>query len=260
MAYGCESNANTDVANCGGCGNNCNTLTVNANGVSCNGSGACTYTTCKPGFFDCNGNKADGCEATGQGLGCCNGTTPAATGTPMIKHSTGVSDKSTPPQTIYYYDCYPLGTSGTTGTYVQQMADDAGVAAAAGNSSYPGPPITFTGTSTGCYNATAGGKVTINQYIECSQSASACVCWSWKFCCWSTATGACVACPAGVNENTPLCYPSGGGACTNCKAADFYVDNPSGYVDINTTTADSTNKNLKACYGPSVGFGDQPYN
>jgi hypothetical protein len=140
------------------------------------------------------------------------------------------------------------------------MADDAGAAA---SSIYAGPPTTFIGTSTGCYNATSSGSVTINQFIECSQSTTACVCWAWKFCCWSNATSSCVACPGSVNENTKLCYPATTGACTTCKPGDFMYDNPSGYVDVNTSLCNNktcSSGQLRDCIPPSTAFGDQQWN
>ncbi|HQM10806.1 MAG TPA: hypothetical protein PK140_15495 [Polyangiaceae bacterium] len=59
LTNGCETNTNTSVDNCGGCGNACSGNNIPsrscANGV-CNGS-------CASGYADCNGNKlTDGCE------------------------------------------------------------------------------------------------------------------------------------------------------------------------------------------------------
>lgn len=76
MNSGCETNIRTDVANCGVCGKNCNT-NLNANNPQCV-AGTCTFTTCKPGFGDCDGNKANGCECAcgAKGQTCC--PSPAA--------------------------------------------------------------------------------------------------------------------------------------------------------------------------------------
>src|SRR5262249_12824121 len=86
---GCETNLNTNVNHCGACGTDC-TTTVKNGAPACNGAGSCTYTSCNGGFYDCNANKTDGCEAAGQGLGCCTGTTPVAPGatshTAMTQH------------------------------------------------------------------------------------------------------------------------------------------------------------------------------
>lgn len=55
---GCETNTQTSVANCGACGNSC----TFANGVAACVAGACRLTACVPGFEDCDGNPANGCE------------------------------------------------------------------------------------------------------------------------------------------------------------------------------------------------------
>lgn len=63
---GCETNVQTDAANCGTCGNMCSTTGVHATPVCT--SGGCTI-NCDPGWQNCNSkpnyhnNDADGCEA-----------------------------------------------------------------------------------------------------------------------------------------------------------------------------------------------------
>jgi hypothetical protein len=56
---GCETSLKTSPLHCNGCAKPCNPANVNA--ALCT-AGACDYDACKPGFADCNGNKADGCE------------------------------------------------------------------------------------------------------------------------------------------------------------------------------------------------------
>jgi hypothetical protein len=48
----------SDPSNCGGCGLRCNF----PNAIGACASGACHLAGCNPGFADCNGNPADGCE------------------------------------------------------------------------------------------------------------------------------------------------------------------------------------------------------
>ena len=55
---GCETDINTSVNNCGGCGNVCNL----PNAVSVCVGGVCAIGACNTGFADCNLNPADGCE------------------------------------------------------------------------------------------------------------------------------------------------------------------------------------------------------
>ncbi len=59
LADGCEVALATDANNCGTCGNVCAAL---PNALpACSGS-ACGLGACKPGFSDCDGNPANGCE------------------------------------------------------------------------------------------------------------------------------------------------------------------------------------------------------
>jgi hypothetical protein len=54
---GCETNLNTSLSNCGGCGHACSS----AGGVAACNAGSCTI-TCNTGFSDCDGNVSNGCE------------------------------------------------------------------------------------------------------------------------------------------------------------------------------------------------------
>ena len=57
VADGCEVDSRSDVNHCGACGNVCGFANANA---SC-ASSTCGF-TCKPGFWDLDGNPANGCE------------------------------------------------------------------------------------------------------------------------------------------------------------------------------------------------------
>ena len=71
FSNGCEINTNTDVSNCGGCGQAC-VPTANVATTLC-GQGSCKVGTCKPGFADCDGQFANGCEvATTSDVNNCN--------------------------------------------------------------------------------------------------------------------------------------------------------------------------------------------
>jgi hypothetical protein len=69
---GCEANLQTDSKDCGLCGRACTSL-PNAF-VACS-KGVCGVGACNPGFADCNGFVADGCEANlgsdSQNCGAC---------------------------------------------------------------------------------------------------------------------------------------------------------------------------------------------
>ncbi len=55
---GCETNTRITIAHCGGCGVVC---AARANATATCSDGACAY-ACAPGFGDCDGNTANGCE------------------------------------------------------------------------------------------------------------------------------------------------------------------------------------------------------
>jgi hypothetical protein len=55
---GCEVDMFGDPLNCGACGNACSAANAVANCVS----GVCGIESCQPGFANCNGISADGCE------------------------------------------------------------------------------------------------------------------------------------------------------------------------------------------------------
>ncbi|MBL8684654.1 MAG: hypothetical protein JNK05_36095 [Myxococcales bacterium] len=65
---GCETNTQTSAAHCGGCGVVC--APANATGVCA--AGGCGIGSCDPGFADCDGNAANGCEVdTRSSVGSC---------------------------------------------------------------------------------------------------------------------------------------------------------------------------------------------
>lgn len=64
LADGCETNLNDDLGNCGGCGNAC---VGAANAVPACDMGSCdSFSACAPGYDDCDGAAANGCEADTQ--------------------------------------------------------------------------------------------------------------------------------------------------------------------------------------------------
>lgn len=60
-ADGCPFDTRVDPARCGSCTNKCNPG-PHVTGLACI-NGSCAITACEPGFANCNGNFADGCEA-----------------------------------------------------------------------------------------------------------------------------------------------------------------------------------------------------
>jgi hypothetical protein len=80
---GCEVDLRTDVANCGACGTGCMML-PNATGA-CK-TGHCAIGMCNPGFADCDGLSANGCETAVssdiRNCGACARLCTAPNGTP----------------------------------------------------------------------------------------------------------------------------------------------------------------------------------
>lgn len=59
-ADGCEDNLTSDPKNCSFCGHDCSNTVLHATAV-CNNS-KCDYSTCDPGWADCDGDRSNGCE------------------------------------------------------------------------------------------------------------------------------------------------------------------------------------------------------
>ncbi len=92
VANGCERDTGSDVNNCGLCGNRCPSR---ANATSICTAGGCGF-RCNPGFADCDGSAANGCEVNlttnGSHCGACGSVCATANGTPICSASTcGIS-------------------------------------------------------------------------------------------------------------------------------------------------------------------------
>ena len=78
---GCETDLLNDANHCGTCGKKCSPQNVTA--PKCT-AGGCDYVACSPGFGDCDGNRANGCETnTNQNTnhcGVCKNKCTAASG------------------------------------------------------------------------------------------------------------------------------------------------------------------------------------
>ncbi len=87
-ANGCNVDTNTDVNNCGGCGNTCAGV-ENATAICTNGS--CSFTTCNAGYGNCDGILTNGCETSLTSVtncGACGTTCSTTNGTPECSTST----------------------------------------------------------------------------------------------------------------------------------------------------------------------------
>ncbi|MGH7440820.1 MAG: hypothetical protein ACRENE_34500 [Polyangiaceae bacterium] len=156
---GCETATNT-ATSCGGCGG-CDT--THSNGAACSGGTACTYTSCKTNFADCdvgtNTLDLNGCEANLTSASSC-GTCGNVCAGSCITHNNGLGAATSP-----YHDCNPLLSSGTVQATAQNMAFEA-CAAYTGNRSLC--------ATNACAKPSWGP-------IVCSYGATSltCVCWSY---------------------------------------------------------------------------------
>src|SRR6185436_15265196 len=70
VANGCEVNTNTNLQNCGACGQVCDY----PNAAETCSNGICLIGTCDAGFANCDGNPTNGCEVnTNTTLAHCGG-------------------------------------------------------------------------------------------------------------------------------------------------------------------------------------------
>jgi hypothetical protein len=88
VANGCEVNVGTDANNCGGCGIRCSI----ANGTGACNAGLCAVAACSPGYMDCDGNPANGCEVNVANdpnhCGTCTNVCSVVNGTPACSGGT----------------------------------------------------------------------------------------------------------------------------------------------------------------------------
>ncbi|MFO0586988.1 MAG: hypothetical protein U0441_05605 [Polyangiaceae bacterium] len=87
-ANGCEINTATNPNSCGSCGNVCSL----PNAVAGCSAGACTVASCAPGWADCDGVAANGCEVNTKtsvgNCGACGNACSAANGTATCSSGT----------------------------------------------------------------------------------------------------------------------------------------------------------------------------
>src|SRR6478609_165367 len=112
-ADGCETNTNTDLANCGTCGKACTT----ANGAAACVSGACQVKTCTGAWGDCNELASDGCETnTVSSQTHCGACTGASVNCDTVfPHAVGKCASSactTPTCATDYANCNNLASDG----------------------------------------------------------------------------------------------------------------------------------------------------
>jgi Stigma-specific protein, Stig1 len=139
---GCETQLNT-TQHCGGCGVQCNP--IHATGTC--STGTCEIAACNAGYFDCNGNPADGCECPG--TGCCGGQCQTV-------HMNGTGQN--------YYDCAALNTYNPTTAMEACNAD-----------------TNASGSCTdGWTSGSTGNQLTSVCRTAGTGSSGSCVCWAYS--------------------------------------------------------------------------------
>jgi hypothetical protein len=103
-ADGCEIDTTSDIANCGGCGKSCSGAHAQ---VKCE-SGMCVLVACDPGWADCNGEVADGCESQlGTPTNCASCGDCAAAAKPSQWNT--ISDTQCM-NGACWFECFNMGT------------------------------------------------------------------------------------------------------------------------------------------------------
>lgn len=108
LANGCEVNTRTSTQHCGACSNVC---PARANAATSCTSGTCSF-TCLPGFADCDGNAANGCEVDTRSslshCGACNSPCARLNATTIC--SSGTCELLT--CNVGYADCDSISANG----------------------------------------------------------------------------------------------------------------------------------------------------
>lgn len=236
VADGCEVNTAGDVNNCGACGNKCPTP-ANAASASCS-AGACKF-TCLPGFADCDGNPANGCEvnlnADVNNCGACTnkcGLTPNTVGSSCSAGTCKYTCSSG------FGDCNANTADGC----------ETNTASDLNNCGACGSRCSITNGSGTCSGGSCRVLACTSPFRDCNMSSTDG--------CESNSSndprncGTCGnVCPSRPNTSSTLC--SGGGCGFNC--ASGYANCNGNAVDgceINTTNNDN---NCGSC-GHSCGF------
>jgi len=233
-ANGCETDTTTSPQNCGGCGLAC----FVANGTAGCTASHCTVASCNPGFADCDGNAANGCETNlktsgncgGCGVTCAlaNGTSSCATGTCQLTGCTGS-----------YADCDGIAANGCeTNTGTNTL--DCGSCNAACSTAHDSPTCSGGSCSVACAagygncdaNAANGCETaTTNNVNACGSCTNVCAVLNGTPTCSGTtcAVGSCTApfkdCDGQYANG---CETNTGTSLTNCGTCGTTCSNANG--------------------------------
>ena len=150
----------TTLQNCGQCGHPC--APDHATGPTC-ATGSCDYAACNAGYYDCDGDRSNGCEAGGPNdLSNCGGCAQPCDGVQHVTAATCVN------ATCDYQQCAPLygdcdgnrsnGCERPTNT----LSDCGGCATPCAPSNVAGPT---------CANGSCGYASCVAPFLDCDGNA-----------------------------------------------------------------------------------------
>jgi Putative metal-binding motif len=236
LSDGCEKNTAADLMNCGSCGNVCaNANWANVATYSCT-SGVCGILSCKAGFADCDGMKANGCEVNTTNdpahCGSCNACSGKAN---VASYSCTASVCGIATCSNGFMDCNSTYTDGCEANINSDPAHCGGCSACSGKAQVN----TYSCTAGVCGISTCNGgyadcNTTYNDGCEINTTNDPAHC------------GSCNACSGKAQVMTYSCTASVCGIAM-CN---------SGYADCNTTYNDgceaNTNTDPAHCGGCSA--------
>ena len=205
-ADGCETNTNTDLANCGSCTKVCAT----PGGTPSCTAGVCGKKSCSGTFEDCNGVVGDGCEAnTATSAGNCGGcgTVCSSSASAHVLSNNCSASACKPICAALYKDCDAMPGNGCERSVASDTGNCGGCGVSCG---------TAHTTSTSC----AGGA--------CTPSCQT----GWKNC--GSAQAGCNV-QLGTTANCSTCGEACAGATPYCTASGC-----SGHLDISVVGAGSS--------------------
>ncbi len=258
-ADGCEVTLAGDVANCGACGHAC--ALAHASPVCA--AGACAVGTCNPGFADCNGLAADGCEVDLGSVASC-GACGNACSLPHATAACAAGSCAVGACAAGFADCDPAAAGCETDLSSVASCGACGQACASGPHATPtcgggtcgitcdpgfgdcdgvatnGCEVDLTADGGHCGTcATACGHATTCQSGACSTA----VCLSGFADCNGLASDGCETAPATDSGNCGSC----GNACSFANAAPQCVAGACGFVVCDPGFADCDGQRSNGC-------------
>jgi formylglycine-generating enzyme required for sulfatase activity len=257
-ANGCEITPATVVANCGGCGRAC--ALANASPVC--GNGACAIGACAPGYADCDGVAANGCEVdltTVASCGACGNACDLPHASPVCAPggcavgacAPGFADCSTAAgcetDLSSVTSCRACGTVCASGPHSTPTCGAGGCAVACETGFANCDGIAANGcevdTTTSGAHCGACGTACTNATTCQSGACSTAVCVAGHADCNALATDGCETTPATDTGHCGSC----GHACSFANAAPQCTDGQCGFAVCDIGYADCDGQRANGC-------------